>query len=223
MTTIITERLDFGPETKATGGVIRDVALLRSVSQNCRTYTPKALSDIARLSEGSKVFLDHPTKSELKDRDGIRSIHDLAGSVGGSRFDGFDTVRGTIHLLPQHRELIESLVNAGIPGIGMSIHAEVDQTRSGNGYQVEAVQRLVSIDLVTEAATVSGFFESKAHTLPGDESDYWQELFGDKKRPANSYADELGFTDTPDKKQSNSYAEELEIPLLRGSTSSKRN
>ena len=222
MTTIITERFDFSADTKAAGGIIRDVALLKSVSQNRRTYTQQALGDLARLAEGSKVFLDHPTKSELKDRDGIRSIHDLAGSVGGSRFDGFDTVRGTIHLLPQHRELIESLVNAGIAGIGMSIHAEVDQRREGNGYQVEAVQRLVSIDLVTEAATVSGFFESKAHTLPGDESDYYQELFGKRAPGENSYWQELGFGDPPKKQSSQSYAEELGIPLLPGAGSGRK-
>ncbi|MHA2069983.1 MAG: hypothetical protein ACXABY_36930 [Candidatus Thorarchaeota archaeon] len=55
-----------------TNYIIKGVCLFgRRESDNGYTYQDKAVNKLVQLAEGSKVFLNHPSKSEFKDRDGV--------------------------------------------------------------------------------------------------------------------------------------------------------
>ena len=75
-------------EAHVEGDVIQNVALLGSVSLNNRVYTEQAMKDAAKLYNGAPVYIDHPTESEMEDRQGVRSVMDLAGRVLRSRIAG---------------------------------------------------------------------------------------------------------------------------------------
>ena len=173
--------VNFSDGLVAENGRIEGVRILNKLSTgNNREYTGGALQDIARLinsGEGAKVFLDHPSNSEIRDTRGVRSIKDLAGYLSSVIATG-DDVSGTLHVLPQHRPLIESLVKSNIPSIGLSIHAFATNRRGENGKEIiEAVRKVVSTDLVTESASTIGLFESRSQDNGNDITDDYRQAF----------------------------------------------
>ena len=85
-------------EAHVEGDIIHNVALLGPTSLNNRIYTEQAMKDAAKLYNGAPVYIDHPTESEMEDRQGVRSVMDLAGRVLRSRIAG-EQVRGDIQVL----------------------------------------------------------------------------------------------------------------------------
>lgn len=141
---------------------IQDVALLGKVSRNNRVYSDQALREAAELYEGARFFLDHPTDTEMEERDGVRSVQDLAGRVVNARKVG-EQVRGDLEIL--EREPTQSLVFAlaeQMPQLVGNSHrargsVRVDET----GRQVvESLDHVFAVELVTEPATVGGLRES---------------------------------------------------------------
>ena len=141
--------------------LIRNVSLCGTRSKNNRTYTPKALQDAVRLYQGAAFYLDHPTKRELSEREGVRSVLDLAGEIVNPRLSG-DRVRGDLHLLD--REPVKSLVFAlaeQMPHMaGMSHRARGVVRPSPSGDVVESLEAVSAVELVTDPATTAGLFES---------------------------------------------------------------
>lgn len=152
--------------------VIQNIALLGPTSKNGRVYTEQAMSDAARLYQGTPFYIDHAPDSELRDRRGVRSVHDLAGKIVNPRLVG-DRVRGDLHLLD--REPTKSLVMAiaeQMPEMTGSSHrakATKITVRNDGTQIVEGIELVAGIELVTQPATVNGLFE--AITNQEDEMD----------------------------------------------------
>lgn len=141
---------------------LSNVILLGKVSANNRTYSDRAMNDAVRLYEGAGFYIDHPTKSELRDRQGVRSVYDLAGRISNPRRVG-ESVRGDIELLDRHKMLIFALAEQMPSMVGCSHRAE-GTLRQDNGTQVvESLDKVFGVELVTDPATVNGLFESIQH------------------------------------------------------------
>jgi len=143
------------------GNMLRNVKLLGKHSKNGREYSEQALNDAARLYHNAPFYLDHPTKKELQEREGVRSVNDLAGRVVTARRVG-DAVFGDIQVL--EREPVKSLVFAlaeQMPKMAGNSHRVQAKVRAGErGDVVESVSRVFGVELVTDPATTAGLFES---------------------------------------------------------------
>ncbi|MEE8551463.1 MAG: hypothetical protein V3T08_09460 [Gemmatimonadota bacterium] len=160
-------------EAHVEGDVIQNVALLGSVSLNNRTYTEQAMKDAARLYNGAPVFIDHPTETEMQEREGVRSVMDLAGQVLNARLVG-GQVRGDIQIM--NREPTKGLFLAiaeQMPGIaGMSHRARgVVEVADDGKETVTSIDRVFAVELVADPATTAGLFESVARKQHHDPLD----------------------------------------------------
>ena len=129
-------------------------------SKNGYEYSSNALDSLTHLAEGSKVFLNHPSKSEYKERDGVRDVRDFAGVFSGVKRSG-DKVYGNLKVRESFWPLFKDIASMSPRGVGMSINsqAKVHKDVSGKESVVDIV-RLRSCDLVASAATVDSLWES---------------------------------------------------------------
>lgn len=142
------------------GKRIKNVALVGTISKNNRRYLPGALMAGVSKYEGAKVFIDHPSPAD--ERRGFRSARDLAGKIENARFDG-GKIRGDIKLLNNEGGRLAFEIAANMPGIAGMSHNAYGKFRRENGMEiVESIERVVSVDVVTEPATNDGFFEAGA-------------------------------------------------------------
>lgn len=123
-------------------------------SANGRIYESAMLAEAAPLYEGAKVYMDHPTRAESRDRP-ERSVRDLVGYLESVRPDmGAELVivKHADEIMPLIRESIES----GRDLVGVSHNALADVrviTQGGKRKEkVEAIRAVKSVDIVTEAA-----------------------------------------------------------------------
>ncbi|MHC4122448.1 MAG: hypothetical protein ACYSSI_02655 [Planctomycetota bacterium] len=138
--------------------VLHNVALVGMVSRNNRRYTREALQTGATKYEGVRVYIDHPHKED--ERRGWRSVRDLAGKIENVRFDG-QKLRGDISLLNNDGGKLTFEIANGMPEIAGMSHNAFGKFHRENGQEViETIDRVVSVDVVTEPATNNGFFES---------------------------------------------------------------
>lgn len=148
---------------------VNGVAILRPTSSNAtfrdakgRKYLPKALESVARLVNGAKVYVDHPTEQEMKERRGVRSMRDLLGFLENGRVDEKGTVRGDLEYLANHSAWFEPVVEQMADKVGNSIHAygETHLDKSDMMEAVEDIGMLASVDLVTEPGSTSNLYEA---------------------------------------------------------------
>jgi len=141
-----------------TGKIIRNAALAGLVSRNHRRYTKEALSGGASRYNGVRVYIDHPSKED--ERQGWRSVRDLAGQIENARFDG-SKVRGDIKLLNNDGGKLTYEIATNMPNIAGMSHNAFGKYHRENGEEViESIERVVSVDVVIEPATNDGFFEA---------------------------------------------------------------
>jgi hypothetical protein len=156
---------------------VMDVAILRPSSANCtfkegkgRTYTKQALESVAKLIKGAKAYIDHATKSEIKERQGVRSIRDLLGYYENGRVDENNVVRADLEYLANHKEWFEPIVEQMSDKVGKSIHAygPTYLDKESSMEIVEDISILNSADLVTETGSTLNLFESKEEVQEED-------------------------------------------------------
>lgn len=156
---------EMDPDTQ----VIKNVAILRETSVNHalpgatgRRYSEGARQTVVSLVEGAKAYIDHATRDELAQRDGVRSVRDIFGYYAGGRIDEQGTVRGDLHYLPNHAEWLEPLVESMADKIGNSIHATGDLVfdKESSNEIVESISGLQSIDLVTQPGSTRSLTEA---------------------------------------------------------------
>lgn len=139
-------------------------------SLNGYDYEDPAIDKLTMLTEGAKFFVNHPSKSEYKDRDGVRDIRDWAGVYGSPRKQGADKVYATLRVRPAFWELVKDVAMMKPPGVGNSINSRVkvykDQ-KTGKEHIVD-IDVLRSIDLVASAATTQNLFESHGDDMETD-------------------------------------------------------
>lgn len=151
-----TEHIQAPPEkVNIEEGVIYGAKLLGRVSKNGREYSSQALSDAARLYEGIVVNVDHPDpKASSKPRGFLEGV----AVVQKPRLTA-DGVFGDLHVIKAHPAASPLLEWASrFPGnFGLSHNADGVQ----NGKMVESLDRVISVDVVRNPATVKGLFESE--------------------------------------------------------------
>jgi len=129
-------------------------------SANDRTYKDAAIAAITALAEGVKCYLNHPTHTETKERDGVRDIRDWAGVYRNPRRTG-QKVFADLHCREEYFPLIKDIAELQPANVGNSINARVKSYSDDSGHEsVVDVATLRSVDLVSNAATTSTLFES---------------------------------------------------------------
>lgn len=149
-------------------GRLEDVALLGRISENNRVYRDQALSDAARLYRGAPMYIDHPTAREMRDRDGVRSVRDLAGRIENPRVAG-EQVRGDVALLDTPvRDVVLDLAERMPQLVGFSHRARGEVRVDEDGTQVvESLDHVYGVELVSEPASTSGLFEALRESRGG--------------------------------------------------------
>lgn len=141
--------------------MIKDVCVFGTrYSKNGYTYQDKAIETLNILTEGAKFFINHESKSERKDRDGVRDIRDWAGVFSNPKKKE-DKVFADLRVRPQFWELARDVATMKPPGVGNSINTLVKVYTDDQGKEhIVDIDTLRSIDLVASAATTQNLFES---------------------------------------------------------------
>lgn len=141
---------------------IRGVKLLGLTSRNRRRYLPVALETAIPLYEGAKVNINHPKGKPTSPRD----YQDRLGIVKDVAFRENDGLYGTLRFNPKHPcapQLIWEAENAP-NSVGMSHNVFVRGRTENNEQSIEAIERVISVDLVADPATTNGLFEQEELT-----------------------------------------------------------
>jgi hypothetical protein len=144
------------------GSVIGVTLIKPGWSTNGRYYSPSMLKDSANLFEGSLAFVNHPTRSESRERPG-RDVRDLVGFYEGVHFD--NGLKANLHLIGKNGAELQPIISEAVRKpdlIGLSINA-AGNVREGlaEGKRGQIVENFVAInstDIVTKPSA-GGQFE----------------------------------------------------------------
>lgn len=157
-------------------------------SKNGYTYQDGAINSLVKFTEGAKFFINHPSKSETKERDGVRDIRDWAGVYSNPRKIGPDKVLADLTVRPAFWELVKDVATMKPVGIGNSINSRVKVFKDNLGKEhVVDIDVLKSIDLVASAATTQNLFESAMDKAGAELSERVEAILteGDSKTQGN--------------------------------------
>lgn len=148
-------------------GVIHGVKILGRESKNGRTYSDKAMDDAARLYEGVKVNVDHPSKDRPNAE---RGLMEGFGELRGVKRER-DGVFGDLHFLKSHPSAgpVCEMAERFPRQFGLSHNADGVTTQERGKVIVESVESVISVDIVGRPATNEGLFESVDHDQGDDE------------------------------------------------------
>ena len=152
--------------------ILKDVCLFGTrESANDRIYQDKAIASLALLAEGANCYADLPAKSELKDRDGVRSIRDWIGVFEGARRNG-DRVFANLKVREAYFDLMRDIALLQPKGTGMSINARVKVFSDNTGKEsVVDMDLLRSVDAVSSAATTSNLWENLTEKMAENQNE----------------------------------------------------
>jgi hypothetical protein len=139
-------------------GVLRGIKVLGLESRNGRSYQPQALAQAVPLYEGAKVNVNHPRGNPA----GPRDYQDRLGTIQGVTLRPGEGLFADLHFNPKHA-LAEQLTwdaEHAPENVGFSHNVEARTARCGERVVVEAITRVLSVDLVADPATTRGLFES---------------------------------------------------------------
>jgi len=129
-------------------------------SLNNRTYSDRAVNELMALSEGVKVFCNHPSKKQLRELDGNRDINDWIGVGQNVKREG-DKIIGDLYCREQYFPLMRDIARLQPKSMGMSLNARCHVGAGSTGKEtIESVESLRSYDCVETGATVSNLFAS---------------------------------------------------------------
>jgi len=145
-----------GTRVDRDAGLIRDVKIIGTKSANGREYPLDVLRKAASLYEGVAVNINHPTKGNES-----RSVADRFGTLKNVRVGG-DGLYGDLHFIRSH-PLAEQVLEMAVRMptlLGLSHNADGTGRRGASGFIVEAISKVISVDLVCDPATTKSLFES---------------------------------------------------------------
>ena len=145
-------------------GILRGVKVLGMESRNGRSYLPEALAAAAGLYEGAKVNVNHARGTSA----GPRDYQDRIGTIQDVSSRPDEGLFGDFHFNPKHaiaEQLIWDAEHAP-ENVGFSHNVEARTARKGDRVVVEAITRVLSVDLVADPATTRGLFESAPAPAP---------------------------------------------------------
>lgn len=134
----------------------------RAKSANGYTYKDEAITKINQLAgEGVKCYINHPSKTETKDRDGVRDLRDWIGVYKNPVKEG-EKIFADLYCRESYWDLVKDVALLQPHGVGNSINARVAMVRNAQTGEeaVVDVDQLRSVDLVASAATTQNLFES---------------------------------------------------------------
>ncbi len=139
-------------------GVVRGVKILGLASRNGRTYPAATLARACELYEGAKVNVNHPKGSPT----GPRDYQDRIGVIRNVRLIAESGLFGDLHFNPRHGLAAQLEWDAAHApeNVGLSHNVTARTSRQGEQTVVEAITRVVSVDLVADPATTHGLYES---------------------------------------------------------------
>ena len=146
------------------------VILLKSGwSKNKRFYSPDVLGEAVSLFEGAKCYLDHEDVKGISNR----SVRELAGfyenvAFINNRLEGdlqfLDTEAGKIGLA-----LAQESIKHNKPLAGLSLKGLGKLRKTKEGYIVEELQKVNSVDIVSEPAAGGEFIKLYESIMEDDE------------------------------------------------------
>ncbi|MCE9604575.1 MAG: hypothetical protein K8U03_06675 [Planctomycetia bacterium] len=141
-------------------GVIRGVKILGSESRNGRSYPHDTLVRARELYEGAKVNVNHPKGSPL----GPRDYQDRIGLIRNVSVVGDSGLYGDLHFNPRHGMAgqLEWDARHAPENVGLSHNVMARTSRRDEQVVVEAITRVVSVDLVADPASTHGLYEQVA-------------------------------------------------------------
>jgi len=141
-------------------GVIRGVKILGAESRNGRLYPHDTLVRARELYEGAKVNVNHPKGSPL----GPRDYQDRIGLIRNVSIVGEAGLFGDLHFNPRHglAGQLEWDAQHAPENVGLSHNVVARTSKRDELTVVEAITRVVSVDLVADPASTHGLFEQVA-------------------------------------------------------------
>jgi hypothetical protein len=151
---------------------IKDVCVFGSrLSKNGRIYSDKAIESLANFTNGAKCFINHPTSKELKERDGVRDLRDWVGVYRNPKRDG-ERVTAELVCRESYFGLVKDIASLQPMSVGNSINARVKMYKTDDGMEsVVDLDKLHSVDLVSNAATTTSLFEAALKDNVDDEDE----------------------------------------------------
>lgn len=143
--------------------VIRGTVLITAESVNGpggkRTYTEKALRQIAAMAEGLPAFVNHvPAAEAFKPRD----VKDLIGRHKGVRYDAaHQRVVSDLHVLEHQAPWVFALAEDMADVVGNSLVSRGLVRAEGDAEIVEEIVAVRSGDLVSDPGATRGLFEHR--------------------------------------------------------------
>ncbi|KKL50706.1 hypothetical protein LCGC14_2302790, partial [marine sediment metagenome] len=170
-TTFFSEAIDLSEaEFSEDGSRVRVTLIQPGWSKNKRYYSADVLKAAAPLFEGTKAYVDHPTKLDAKQRP-ERSVRDLAGFYESVKVEDDGRITANLFLEDDAMKAkVKTAVEQNPNYVGLSINA-LGKTRMGEaegqkGMLVENIVKANSTDIVTTPAA-GGKFEQLL--MSGDE------------------------------------------------------
>lgn len=147
-------------------GLIKGVIIAEGLSANNNYYTLDALRNTGHLFEGKPIFVDHPSKTEQRDRP-ERSVRDIAGVIRSTEMgynkEGKNALRFTGYISKAEPELRTKIAEGLVGDLSIMAFGTGKRDPKSGVFMVEAFTDAFSVDLVTFAAAggeVETLFES---------------------------------------------------------------
>lgn len=138
-----------------TKGELTVTVIRPGTSKNGRHYSSDLLKKSAPIFEGAKMFADHATDREMKDRP-EGSVNNWVATLKDVKAESDGTIRGTAVLIdPAFKSKVETLnEHKLLPQLGVSIRAAgkyADKLHADGSKAVESLDFARSVDFVTFA------------------------------------------------------------------------
>lgn len=147
-------------------GLIKGVIIAEGLSANNNFYTLDALRNTGHLFEGRPIFVNHPSKTEQRDRP-ERSVRDIAGVIRSTEMgynrEGKNALRFTGYISKAETELRTKIAEGLVGDLSIMAFGTGKRDPKSGVFMVEAFTDAFSVDLVTFAAAggeVETLFES---------------------------------------------------------------
>ena len=138
-------------------------------SKNGYTYLEKAVDTLSKMVDGALFYINHPSKSEAEDRDGVRDVQHWAGCFTNGRKEN-GKVRADLVVRESFWPLVVDVATMQPKGVGNSINSLVRVFKDKDGKEsIVDIDTLHSVDLVSAAATTETLFESVSDDVYDEE------------------------------------------------------
>lgn len=153
----------FMENAKLVNGEIADVVVCGQTSRNKRRYNAAALQKALHFYEGKEVYVNHDPKATL------RNANDRIGTLKDVYWDGERIRAKRLVILESHAMTpkVQEDLTRNLGFFGLSHVIDGQYTVDKDGVQVvEQIDRVTSVDLVSNAATCRSLMEQQDAEAP---------------------------------------------------------